>query len=127
MTTSLAFQGNLQFQPTGLSVPAPLPFGFTQQYTSAADLVLSNSGVLTHQSVYLGTLTAPKFMLVIVEAGSLSVEFDVSGTGAVQVTSNPSPPPNDPPFMCLFTYAFSPFSLHISCTAGTTARIWLFQ
>jgi hypothetical protein len=127
MTTTLAFQGNLQFQPYSLATPAPVPFGFSGQYSSAESLTLSLSGVLTHQAVYLGTITQPKFMQVIVEAGQLSVEFDVSGTGAVIVAANPSPPPADPAFLTLYTYSFTGFSLHLSCTVGTTARILLFQ
>ncbi len=122
----LSFAGTLSFEPTEGDRPSNVAVGCSLQYTqkSLQDLVFNGS--VSNQAFGAGTILSPRFVLVEVTEGSMSVGWHSAGTGNVILEANPAPPPVTPGFYLLTTYDATSRTLYITTTGPAKGRVWFF-
>ena len=128
MSLSIALSGAVNIQLTEEARPMCVPVDWSQSYTQKAMQDFLIPSAVSNVAVGQGSVTAPRMMLVWVMAGSVSLCTSVSGTGAIPLVANPTPPPADQPSLVLMTYGSAAVQWYYTTTIPNSAfRIWLFQ
>jgi hypothetical protein len=124
----LTYDGSLSIytEDTSTAKPAVVPIRFEFTYSQKAMLDLNYPTAVTNQVIGLGTITAPRLVLVEVVSGALTLSTAVGGTGPVTLTSNESPPPDDSPRYMWYTFDPETTSLYATTLVPTVARVWAF-
>lgn len=127
MASTIKLTGNFLVQLTEGSAPAPVPVGFEMSYT---EKVIYDFNYLTSQSnltVPAGSVTNPRFVLVFLYSGTISLSWDSAGAAPTVISANPTPPPTDRPLLMLFRYNAPASALYLSTTGAARGAIWLFE
>lgn len=124
---SITFTGSIAIQLTDEARPATVPVSFSGTYVEKSMNDLSYSVAVTNQAIPQGTVTNPKFILIQVTEGSMSISRSVSGTAPIVLTANPSPPPGDVPTLFSYTFSAPTESLYVTTTGPARGRVWLFE
>lgn len=125
--TTISFTGTINLQLTDESRPAPIPLAASLTYTEKTLVDFSYAATQTNVALAQGTVTAPKWILVQVTEGAVSLSWLSDGTGPTVVKANAAPPPTDPGTLLLMTYSPGAGQLYLSCTGPARGRIWLFE
>ena len=127
MAATIQLSGNLLVQLSEGAQPAPVPVGFSMTYNEKVIYGFNYNGVVSNQPVPAGSVTNPRFVLVFLYEGSISLAWNVDGDGPTVISANPTPPPADRPIMMLFRYNAPASALFISVAASARGEIWLFE
>lgn len=127
MALSIALDGNLLLQLTEESRPVPIPVKFNLTYNEKVMYDFAFTGTVTNQAVPQGSVTNPRFILVWVREGAISLSWTSGGAGPTEIAANPTPPPGDPPIMLLMRHAPGAGQLYITTTAPARGAVWLFE
>lgn len=127
MASTIKLTGNLLVQLTEGSAPAPVPVGFEMSYTEKVIYDFSYLTAQTNVEVPSGSVTNPRFMLVFLYEGSVSLSWDSAGAAPTVITANPTPPPNDRPLLMMFRYSAPASQLYLSSPGAARGAIWLFE
>ncbi len=124
----LTYSGSLSIytEDTSTAKPAVVPIEFEFTYSQKAMLDLNFPTAVTDQAIGLGTITAPRLVLVELVSGALTLSTDAAGAGAITLTANESPPPDDSPRYMWYTFDPDTTSLYATTLVPTVARIWAF-
>ena len=127
MASTIKLTGNLLVQLAEGAVPSPVPLGFEMSYTEKVISDFSYTTTQTNVAVPSGSVTNPRFVLVFLYEGSVSLSWDVGGAAPTVISANPTPPPTDRPVLMLFRYNAPASTLYMSSTGTVRGSIWLFE
>jgi hypothetical protein len=127
MASTIKLTGNLLIQLAEGAVPAPVPVGFEMSYTEKVIYDFSYVSSQTNVAVPQGSIGNPRFVLVFLYSGSISLSWDAGGAAPTVITANPTPPPSDRPLMMLFRYNAPTSQLYLSSPAAARGAIWIFE
>lgn len=125
---TISLTGTLNVQLTNEARPQPVPIAFSTQYSKKAlvdfDFTVAQSNTPISQP---GTVDAPRLIFVQVIEGEVNLSWSPSGDSPTTIRANPSPPPNEPPMMLLYSYAPESGQIFLSTPGPARGRIWLFE
>lgn len=127
MSSTIKLTGNLLIQLAEGAQPAPVPVGFELTYTEKALFGFSYTTPIANELVPAGSITNPRFVLVFLYAGAISLAWNADGDGATELSANPIPPPTDRPVLMLFRYNAPESALYITVAESARGEIWLFE
>ena len=127
MASTIKLTGNLLVQLTEGSAPAPIPVGFEMSYTEKVIYDFSYLSAQTNVPVPAGSVTNPRFLLVFLYEGAISLSWDSGGAAPTELAANPTPPPNDRPLLMLFRYGAPASALYLSTAGAARGAIWIFE
>jgi hypothetical protein len=127
MASTIKLTGNLLIQLAEGAAPSPVPVGFEMSYTEKVIFDFSYASAQTNVTVPQGSITNPRFVLVFLYAGSVSLSWDSAGAAPTVMSANPTPPPTDRPLMMLFRYNAPTSQLYLSSPAAARGAIWVFE
>lgn len=127
MSSTIKLTGNLLVQLAEGAQPSPVPVGFDMTYTEKVIYGFNYNGAVANQPVPAGSVTNPRFVLVFLYEGAISLAWNIAGDGATALAANPTPPPSDRPIMMLFRFNAPASALYITVAASARGEIWLFE
>lgn len=127
MSATIKLTGNLLVQLSEGAQPSPVPVGFELTYSEKVIYGFDHTAPVANQLVPAGSVTNPRFVLVFLYSGAISLAWNVAGDGATAMSANPTPPPTDRPIMMLFRYNAPASSLYLTVPANARGEIWLFE
>lgn len=127
MAATIKFTGNLLVQLADGAQPNPVPVGFELSYTEKCIYGFNHSTPIANSPVPAGSITNPRFVLVFLYEGSVSLAWNIAGDGPTIISANPTPPPADRPIMMLFRYNSPASALYLTVPASARGEIWLFE
>ena len=126
MSLTLRMDGNITIQLTDEGAPLPIPLKVAMTYTEKVIYDFSYTAPQTDTAIPQGSVTAPKFVLVFVRQGSISLSWDSGGVGGTTFTANDQVP-SDVPLMFMYRGAGSAAQLYLTSTGVVRGQIWLLE
>jgi hypothetical protein len=127
MAKQIKLTGNLLVQLAEGAQPAPIPLSFDMSGTEQIIYGFNHLTPVSNQLVPAGSVTNPRFILVFLYEGSISLAWNVAGDGATVLSANPTPPPSDRPLLMLFRYNAPASSLYLTVPSNARGEIWMFE
>lgn len=127
MSLSIALDGNILLQLTEEARAVSVPVKFNLTYNEKVLYDFAFSGAVTNQAIPQGSVTNPRFILVWVREGAISLSWASDGSAPTAISANPTPPPTDPPLMMLMRYAPGAGQLYITTTAPARGAVWVLE
>lgn len=128
MAQKITLSGNLFIQMAGEAKPSPIPLLTELDYTEKSVNDYSWPSAQTNVALNQGTVTAPRFIVMEVTEGDVSISTSAVGAGAVKLSANPTPQPGDSPArLIFFTFAAATAQFYITTSGPAKAKIWFFE
>lgn len=128
MAKKITLAGNLFIQLADEVKPQPIPLALDISYTEKSLVDYSWSTDQTNKALAQGTVTAPRFILIEVVEGQLSLSTSAAGTGGVLYAANPTPAAGDPPARgIMFTFDPATATFYATTVGPTRAKVWFFE
>ena len=119
---------NLTVQLTNESKPSPIPRTIDLTYTEKAMTDYAVVAPVANQACSMGTVSAPRFVLIEVTLGVVEFSWDSLGAAPTTLSANPTPQPNDPPAtLIMFTFAAVAAQLYFTTTGPAQFKVWVFE
>lgn len=124
----ITITSNLMIQLTNEAKPSPIPRNLDITYTEKSINDYNVVGAVANQACSMGTVTAPRFVLIEVTLGVVEFSWDALGAAPTTLSANPTPQTNDPPAQfILFTFAAVTGQLYYTTAGPAQFKVWLFE
>lgn len=127
MAATIKLTGNLLVQLAEGAQPSPVPVSFDMSYTEKAIHGFNHTTPVANVPIGAGTVSNPRFVVVFLYEGSISLAWNVAGDGPTVISANPTPPPTDRPLMMLFRFNAPASTLYLTVPVSARGEIWLFE
>lgn len=125
MSHSIKLVGNLLIQLATGATPTPVPVGVDTVYNEKLIYEFNYTASQTNTPVPAGSVTNPRWVIVFVDEGTISLSWDSSGDAPTVLTA--SSISANKPVMILFRDTAPAGSLYITTTAPARGQIWLLE
>lgn len=127
MALTLTLDGNLLIQLTEDARPIAVPLKFSGTYTEKVLYDFNFASSQSHVAAPQGSVTAPRFIVVWVQEGTVEFSWDSAGANPTIIGANPTPPPAESPLMVIMRYAPGAGQLYLTCSGPARGRLWIFE